>query len=104
MPWWCDHREGNRLTTQPRLATGASCRGKDAALLNKLVALNQHTQNTHRKMSLDLLCQMWLEDVAAAMKDNTTWQGGHAALVLSEHGYYGAGGFLPGVPLECLDT
>ena len=26
-------------------------------------------------------------DVAAAVKDNATWQGGHIALVLSEHGY-----------------
>jgi hypothetical protein len=33
------------------------------------------------------MSQMWLEDVAAAMRDKTTWQGGHAALVLSEHGY-----------------
>jgi hypothetical protein len=58
-----------------------------AALINKFVALNQHTQNTHGAMSWGRLTQMLLEDVAAATKDNTTWQGGHMALVLSEHGY-----------------
>jgi hypothetical protein len=57
------------------------------ALINKFVALNQHAQNTHGPMSWGRLTQMLLEDVAAAEKDNTTWQGGHMALVLSEHGY-----------------
>jgi uracil DNA glycosylase len=57
------------------------------ALINKFVALNQHTKNTHGPMSWEKLAQMLLEDVAAAVKDNTTWQGGHAALVLSEHEY-----------------
>jgi hypothetical protein len=58
-----------------------------AALINKFVALNQHTQNTHGPISWEKLVTMLLEDVAAAEKDNTTWQGGHMALVLSEHGY-----------------
>jgi hypothetical protein len=38
-------------------------------------------------MSWEKLVTMLLEDVAAAEKDNTTWQRGHMALVLSEHGY-----------------
>jgi hypothetical protein len=60
---------------------------EDAALVNKFLAINQHTRNTHGPMSWDKLVQMWLEDVAAAVRDNQTWQGGHAALVLSEHGH-----------------
>jgi len=58
-----------------------------AALVNKFVVLNQHSQNSHGPMTVEKLVTMLLEDVAAAMKDNTTWQGGHIALVLSEHGY-----------------
>jgi hypothetical protein len=57
------------------------------ALLNKFCAFNQHTANTHGPLSFERLAQMWLEDVAAAVKDNTTWQGAHATLILSEHGY-----------------
>jgi hypothetical protein len=60
----------------------------DVMLINKFISINQHNKNTHGPMSLDKLVTMWLEDVAAAVKDNTTWRGGHAALVLGEHGYY----------------
>jgi hypothetical protein len=39
-------------------------------------------------MTLELLLQLLLEDVAAAARDGgDTWQGGHMALVLREHGY-----------------
>jgi hypothetical protein len=58
-----------------------------AALVNKFVALNQTSRNTHCPMDWTKLCQLWLEGVAAATKDNTTWQRAHAALALSEHGY-----------------
>jgi hypothetical protein len=37
-------------------------------------------------MSVEKLVTMLLDDVAAAVKDNTTWQGGHMSLVLGEHG------------------
>ncbi len=58
-----------------------------AALVNKFVVLNQHSQNSHGSMTVEKLVTMLLEDVAAAQRDNTTWQGGHMSLVLSEHGY-----------------
>jgi hypothetical protein len=35
-------------------------------------------------VTIEKLVGMLLEDVAAAVKDNTTQQGGHMALVLSE--------------------
>ncbi len=56
-------------------------------LLNKFVALNQHTRNTDGPMSWEKIAQMLLEDVAAAVKDGNSWQGAHMALVLGEHGY-----------------
>jgi hypothetical protein len=34
-------------------------------------------------MTLEKLVTMLLEDVAAAVKDGTTWQGGHLSLVVS---------------------
>jgi hypothetical protein len=58
-----------------------------AALLNKFVLINQHTNDTHGPMGFEKLAKLWFEDVAAAVKDDTTWQGGHAALVLGRHGY-----------------
>jgi hypothetical protein len=58
-----------------------------AARINKFVSFNQHIRNTQGPMSWEKLITMLLEDVAAAVKDNTTSQGGHMALVLSEHGY-----------------
>jgi hypothetical protein len=39
-----------------------------AALINKFVAIDQHSRNTHGPMSIEKLVTMWLEDVAAAMK------------------------------------
>lgn len=56
-------------------------------LIKKFLLKNQHSENTHGPMSPEKLIQMLLEDVAAAVKDNSTWQGAHMALVLSEHGY-----------------
>jgi hypothetical protein len=55
-------------------------------LMCKCVAINQHSRNTHGPMTTDKLVRKLLEDVAAAVKDKTTWQGGHMALVLSKHG------------------
>jgi hypothetical protein len=82
---------GNDIAMNPPDATTATITitlpTETAALVNKFVALNQHTRNTHGPMSWDKLVTMLLEDVAATAKDNTTWQGGHMALVLSEHGY-----------------
>jgi hypothetical protein len=46
-----------------------------------------YTKNTHGPMSWEKLVTMLLEEVAAAVKDDTTWQGGHMSLVLGEHGY-----------------
>jgi hypothetical protein len=58
-----------------------------AKLIAKFCALNQDSRNTHGPMTTEKPVTMLLEDVAAAVKDNTTWQGGHMSLVLSEHGY-----------------
>lgn len=58
-----------------------------AALIDKFVALNQHTSNTHGPMTADKLVKMLLEDVAAAVRDGNSWQGAHMSLVMSEHGY-----------------
>jgi hypothetical protein len=60
----------------------------EIAMINKFILINQSIKNTHGVMSPNKLMTMLLEDVAAAVKDNTTWQGGHMALVLSQHGYY----------------
>jgi hypothetical protein len=58
-------------------------------LVRKLVLQNtNNTRCTHGPMSVEKLITMLLEDVAAAMRDGNTWQGGHMALVLSEHGYW----------------
>ena len=58
-----------------------------AAMLGKFVNLNQHTNDSHGPMTLEKLVTMLLEDVAAAVRDGDTWQGGHMALILSMHGY-----------------
>jgi 16S rRNA C1402 N4-methylase RsmH len=57
------------------------------ALVRKFILLNHHSQNTHGPMTVEKLVTMLLENVAAAVKDGTTWQGGHMSLILSEHGY-----------------
>ena len=57
-----------------------------AVLVNKFLLLNQRPPG-HGPMTVEKLVTMLLEDVAAAERDNTTWQGGHMALALSEHGY-----------------
>jgi hypothetical protein len=67
-------------------ATGAMT-PDTAKLVGKFCALNQDHQNTHGPMTTEKLVTMLLEDVAAAVKDGTTWQGGHMSLVLGEHGY-----------------
>ena len=60
-----------------------------AALINKFVALNQHTtRNSHGAMSWDKLVTMLLEDVAAFMQPGEgDWRGAHMSLVMNEHGY-----------------
>jgi hypothetical protein len=58
-----------------------------AALINKFVALNQHTRATHGPMSWERLVQMLLEDVAASVRDGNSWRGAHMAQVLHEYGY-----------------
>jgi hypothetical protein len=73
--------------TKAKLTLNVELTVKDMAMLNKFLLLNQHFKNTHGPMTFDKLATMWLQDVAAAVRDNTTRQGGHAALVLSEHGY-----------------
>jgi environmental stress-induced protein Ves len=70
----------------------AEMSAETAALVNKFVALNQRTRNTHGPLTVDKLVRMLLEDVAAAVKDGSTWQGAHMALVLCEHGYRTGGG------------
>jgi hypothetical protein len=59
----------------------------DAKLVNRFLAISQITNSSHGRMTANKLAQLWFEDVAAAMRDNTTWRGGHAALTLSLHGY-----------------
>ena len=58
-----------------------------AKLVMEFVTHNQHSHNAHGTMNVDKLVRMLLEDVAAAVKDGSTWQGAHMALVLNEHGY-----------------
>lgn len=72
---------------KPPIAATGTMSPETAKLIAKFVALNQDSRNTHGPMTVEKLVTMLLEDVAAAVKDNTTWQGGHMALVLSEHGY-----------------
>jgi hypothetical protein len=57
------------------------------ALVNKFVAINQHSQNSHGPMTMDKLVTLLLEDVAAGVRDGDTWQGCHMMLVLTQHGY-----------------
>ena len=59
------------------------------ALVHQFVAQNAHnTRCSHGPMTEELLVNLLLEDVAAAMRDGgNTWQGCHMALVLREHGY-----------------
>jgi hypothetical protein len=58
-----------------------------AALVQEFISHNQHSNNSHGPMTLETLVRLWLEDVSAAVRDADTWQGAHAALVLSCHGY-----------------
>ena len=75
------------VNLNPTVKFTAEMEADTAALVNKFVALNQHTENSHGPMTVEKLAGMLLEDVAAMMRDNTTWQGGHMAVVLSQHGY-----------------
>jgi hypothetical protein len=59
----------------------------EVALINKFLLVNQHNGNTHGPMNPNKLRTMLPEDVAAFMKDENSWRGGHMALVMSEHGY-----------------
>jgi hypothetical protein len=73
---------------KPAVKVTAEIDADTAALVNKFVALNQHSHNSHGPMTVDKLVRMLLEDVAAAVRDGgDSWQGAHMALVLDEHGY-----------------
>jgi len=67
----------------------ADVTAETAALVNKFVAQNANNKrSSHGPMTTELLINLLLDDVAAAMQDGgDTWQGCHMALVLREHGY-----------------
>jgi hypothetical protein len=77
----------NVVNLKPTVKFTAEMDADTAKLVAKFVAFNQHTENSYGPMTVEKLAGMLLEDVAAMMRDNTTWQGGHMALVLSQHGY-----------------
>jgi hypothetical protein len=80
------------IPLKPTTKVSGAMSPETAALVNKFVAFNAaNHKSSHGPMTIEKLVTMLLEDVAAAMRDGNTWQGGHMALVLTEHGYWCGG-------------
>ena len=62
----------NVVNLKPAVKFTAEMDADTAALVNKFIALNQHSENSHGPMTVEKLAGMLLEDVAAMMRDNTT--------------------------------
>jgi hypothetical protein len=60
-----------------------------ANLVNKFVAFNQHTRNSHGPLTVDKLVRMLLEDVALSTKyeSEPSAGGAYMGMLLQEHGY-----------------
>jgi hypothetical protein len=74
---------------KPAVPAADEMSAETAALVNKFLAFNQHTRNSHGPMTVDKLVRMLLEDVALAMKYETQPSAGGAymGMLLQEHGY-----------------
>jgi hypothetical protein len=64
---------GNVMALRPTtgISVAVELSSSDMAPPNKFVALNQGSRNSHGSTSIDKLATMLLEDVAAAMRDNS---------------------------------
>lgn len=83
-----DSQMTNIVNIKPTVTFTAEVDAETAKLVADFVAKNQHpTRNSHGPMTPEILVRLLVEDVAAAMRDGNTWQGGHMSLVLGEHGY-----------------
>ncbi len=86
--------ENNVIALKPTVKFTAEMDADTAALVGKFITLNLgNPYGDHGTLTVDKLVKMLLEDVAAAVRDTNTWQGGHMALVLCEHRYRTGGDF-----------
>jgi len=51
------------------------------------IAIALPNNRGHGSLTVEKLTRMLLEDFAATMRGDDSWQAGHMALVLSQHGY-----------------
>jgi hypothetical protein len=79
----------NVVPIKPITKVSAEIPAEIEALVRKFVLRNANNiRSSHGAMTLEKLIVLWLEDVAAAVRDGgDTWEGCHAAILLREHGY-----------------